>query len=406
MVKIFFLSLSFLFILTGCDKATSNPDPAIVIQYAPVKVPKTQTMKVFVHLLPWFETKETNNGQWGQHWTMATKNPDIVIDTSTGRREIASYFYPLIGPYASSDKDVIEYQLLLMKLSGIDGVLIDWYGTQNIYDYPANLYNAERFISLIDKTGLDYAIVYEDQVNKNVPGDKIAAAKSDMSYMAAKYFSQKNYISIGSQPLLLTFGPQTFMTPSEWTSIFSVFTTKPKFLTLWYQSGEAGDNASGEFGWVYQDNDSHLTHLDRFYDRNINGMKMVSAYPGFKDFYKEGGWGNGYFIIDHNGTETFTTTLNKAISHNALYLQLVTWNDYGEGTMIEPSVEFQYDFLTTLQSKLGVSFTKSDLELVAQIYALRKKFTDGANQKKLDQVFYDMVSLQLEKAKELIATIQ
>ena len=74
--------------------------------------------KVYVHMMPWFETNETYNGTWGIHWTMATKNPDLIIDPATGRREIAAHYYPEIGPYASGDPDVIDYQLLLMKYSG------------------------------------------------------------------------------------------------------------------------------------------------------------------------------------------------------------------------------------------------------------------------------------------------
>ena len=393
-------------ILLACGDDSVNSDQLTVIQYSPEAVSKTKTIKVYVHLMPWFETKETNNGQWGWHWTMATKNPEVVINTATGKREIASYYYPIIGPYASSDRDVIEYQLLLMKLSGIDGVLIDWYGTQNFFDYPLLLRNTEAIVDLTYKVGLEYAMVYEDQVNNNVSGDKIAAAKSDMNYLATKHFVQKNYIKVDGKPLLLTFGPQTFNSPSDWTSIFSGLSTKPKFLTLWYESGKAGTNASGEYSWVYQDAQSHLTHLDGFYDRSLSGIKMVSAYPGFKDFYAEGGWGSGYFFIDHHGTETFTTTLNRAIANNAQYLQLVTWNDYGEGTMIEPTDEFQYSFLTTLQSTLGVPYKQEDLELVGNLYTLRKKFTDDTNQRKLNQVFYYMVSLQIEKARDLIATVK
>ena len=49
------------------------------------------------------------------------RNPNIV--DATGKRQIASHYYPKIGPYASSDPDVIEYHLLLMKYAGVDGVL-------------------------------------------------------------------------------------------------------------------------------------------------------------------------------------------------------------------------------------------------------------------------------------------
>jgi len=48
---------------------------------------------------------------------------------------LASHFIPLTGPYDSSDEAVLDYQVQLMKLSGIDGVIVDWYGNANVNDY-------------------------------------------------------------------------------------------------------------------------------------------------------------------------------------------------------------------------------------------------------------------------------
>jgi len=53
-------------------------------------------------------------------------DPDTV--NVSGERQIASWYYPLIGPYDSSDPAVLEYHVLLMKLAGVDGVIVDWYG--------------------------------------------------------------------------------------------------------------------------------------------------------------------------------------------------------------------------------------------------------------------------------------
>ena len=108
----------------------------------PVSVTKTNPVKVYAHYMPWFENSA--NGRWGMHWTMATADPNAV--DADGKRQIAAHFYPLIGPYSSSDPDLIEYHLLLMKLAGIDGVLIDWYGTHDVYDYRANKRNAEALV--------------------------------------------------------------------------------------------------------------------------------------------------------------------------------------------------------------------------------------------------------------------
>lgn len=396
--------------LTGCSSQEEQPGPqAFTVQtYEPVPVSKSTGTKVYVHLMPWFETKASQGGStWGIHWTMATKNPDII--TGNGQQQIASHYYPLTGPYASGDPAVIEYQALLMKLAGIDGVLIDWPGTTNLYDYPLLVANTERIMKVLAKVGLQYAIVYEDQ-NINIAYDqgaianKIAAAQNDMAYAEANYFADKDYIRRNGKPLLMVFGPQTFAREEEWTQVFAGLDTKPDFFTLWSASAKAGANAAGEFAWV---NSDHLTSLNSFYNNAYSGSKIAAAYPGFKTFYAEGGWGGPTFSIDANGSATFKETLDLALSAGAGIVQLVTWNDYGEGTMIEPTKEFGYSLLTTLQETLGVVCTENDLKAAAQLYMLRnsKKDSDLAT-KKLDQVFYYLISLQTDRARSLLDEIE
>ena len=408
-VKINYLLLIFLAILFSCKKnsgATSPVGPPVVngvTVYAPSPVLKSNSKKVFVHLMPWFETKATNNGAWGIHWKMHTQNPDI-IDPVTGQRQIASHFYPLIGPYASGDTTVIEYQLLLMKLSGIDGVFIDWPGTQAIYDYPLLVKNTAQIVSMTARVGLKYAIVYEDQ-NLVHAADKAATVQADMNYLQTNFFTAPNYEKLSANPLLLVFGPQQIQSETGWSNAFSVLNPKPAFFTLWFQSSAAGNTASGEFAWIPQDN---LNTLNYWYGKSYTGLKIASAYPGFVSFYADGGWGGPTWTIPHNGLSNFSTTLDLALAQtNINYIQLATWNDYGEGTMIEPTKEFNYGFLTTLQQKLGVAnLTQSDLEMVAKLYGLRvSKAGDAAIQLKLNQVFYYIVSLQNAKANSLLSTL-
>lgn len=391
---------------SGGDNQSDKKDDLVV--YAPEQVKKDISKKVYIHLMPWFEDKNTNDqaGKWGQHWTMANKNPD-VLDVN-GNRQIAAHYYPLTGPYASGDPNIIEYQLLLMKLSGIDGILIDWPGITKLYDYPLLVRNTEKFIELIAKVGLSFAIVYEDQniniaFNNNTITNKIGTARSDMAYLESNYFSKPTYIKEGNKPLLMVFGPQTFQTETEWTQVFSNLKEKPAFYTLWNESNEAGANATGEYAWVYR---NHLDDLNSFYNKTYSGIKIASAYPGFNAFYTEGGWGTNPFSITV-GLQTFSQTLDLALQSSAPSLQLVTWNDYGEGTMIEPTLQFQYGFLTTLQNKLGVKDIKEeDLKMVYQLYEGRKKHNSNTQKKKqLDQVFYNIVSLKLSEAKSLLSEI-
>ena len=88
----------------------------------PVPVPKTNPMKVYAHYMPWFQTPFTLGGtNWGWHWTMNNRNPNVIA--ANGQRQIASNYYPLIGPYDSSDANVIEYHMLMMKLAGSKAML-------------------------------------------------------------------------------------------------------------------------------------------------------------------------------------------------------------------------------------------------------------------------------------------
>lgn len=380
----------------------------IVKTYAPVDVVKTNSMKIWVHFMPWFENKETSdNASWGIHWTMANKNPDIVDET--GKHEIASHFYPLTGPYASSDKDIIEYQLLLMKYSGIEGLIIDWYGSSDRNDYALNRRNSEAIINTLDKVGLKFAIAYEDRtiseaVSTLLTFDRIAGAQEDMIYIQQNYFAKSNYIKINDQPLLLVFGPTEFHVADEWTQIFSAIPDpKPCFLVLTGKSAEAGENSTGEYIWVDQ---SSLTA--KYGNANKFSVFMGGAYPGFKDFYGQGGWGSNFpWEIKHNNGDTFKANLQTAKLAKAKYLQLITWNDYGEGTMIEPTQEFEYTMLGHVQEFAGLSYTEAELEKIFEMYMLRKKYSGFTeNQKLLDQAFYYLVSLQTDKGFALVDSLK
>jgi len=56
--------------------------------------------------------------------------------------------------------------------------------------------------------------------------------------------------------------------------------------------------------------------------------------------------------------------LSLAKTSGANYLQLVTWNDYGEGTKIEPALDFNFTSLLAIQQYTGVCYTVAGLQLI------------------------------------------
>lgn len=388
-------------LLGGCSADDEkSPDEPIVDRHPVVK---TNPMQIYMHYMPWFQTK-SYSGYWGSHWKMANQNPDIVDEN--GKRQIASHYYPLIGPYDSKDPDVVEYHLLLMKYAGVDAVLIDWYGSHNVNDYGVNLSGANALIDKMDDVGLTYALVYEEYTAEAVQAQTgktaLYVAQLDMKYAEEMYFSKPEYLSFNNTPLLLTFGPRYFRDGSKWEQIFSGLKTKPRFLPLWDHGAYTGSTDNGEFAWV--DFNTSLSKLDLFYNKEaLYEMMIGSAYPRFHDFYEEGGWGDSYGYVDPADGETFINTLNKAKDRGIDYLQLVTWNDFGEGTVIEPTLEDEFKNLQQLQEFTGVSYGLDELQLIHQYYLKKKALKGNAEaQPVLAQIFKSLSELDVAHATELL----
>lgn len=347
-------------------------------------------LPLYMHYMPWFDTPESSSGgEWGWHWTMNTQDPNVFDET--GRREIASHSYPLIGPYASDDPDVIEYHLLLMKRAGVDGVLINWYGVAGTNgDIDMLLRNSNALIDRLDDFGMSFAVVLEDRFAAGVE-DTV----QNMAYLRDHYFVHPSYIrdTITNEPLVPIFGPITLAQPAEWETVSREAGEPIDLVSLWYNDS-IGAGAAGQYAWVYQDlgTGNHLSHLENFYHLRAPSLELVggSAYPGFNDFYAEGNAGASYFYIPSDSGQTLAATLELAAEYRANidFLQLVTWNDFGEGTIFEPTIEYGFDSLRQIQEFSGVPFTVDDLELVHALYLARKGDTGviSNSSSKLDAV--------------------
>jgi len=365
---------------------------------------KTNATKIVMHYMPWFETNtSSSNGKWGLHWTMSTKDPNTFVDGFPGRRQIASFFYPLIGAYHSGDPEVIEYHLLLMKYSGVDAAVIDWYGTHDLYDYKINFENTDQFIKRTAEVGLDFGIVYEPYINTNVEKltgqNKSLAAIDDLNFLKANYFNQTNYLKINGENAFLVFGNN--YTANEWNAIFKSAGVSPRSYFLQNSSSNllGISPTPGEFFWV----NSTDAGGQKSWDASFKGLKMSGAYPGFKDYYLQGGWANNHlnWEIDVSAS-TLKDRLNLVKNINANVVQIQTFNDFGEGTMMEPTVELGFSFLNELQLFTGVQYSTKELELIYKYYVIRTKYKSTISNSQAREIFDYLKAYKVSEAEKLI----
>ena len=244
-------------------------------------------------------------------------------------------------------------------------------------DVGSLLTNSNAIVNKIDDFGIKFGvdgsrINSRSTVTNDSETPDISKAKANFTYLKDNYFNRPKYIRLGagSDPLVTIFGPQTFTTQAQWTEILAEAGEDVNFLPLWYEKNDAGTNADGEFAWVYQDANTtnHLSHTTNFYLDRANGLNIAggAAYPGFDDYYQEGGWGSNLFEIpSNNGADAAATRSTWPISTRVVS----TFCSWSRGTTSargrcssRPS-EHGFDYLKQIQQFTGVAYGEAELQL-------------------------------------------
>jgi len=380
-----------------------------------------------VYYMPWF-TARPYSESWGWHWTMNHFNPDHA--NAAGQREIASWYYPLIGPYDSSDPAVLEYHVLLMKLAGIDGMIVDWYGSADFLDYALNNNATVKLFHFSRKAGLKFAICYEDQTIQHLIEGKylsasnaVAHAQREMLYLQTNFFGDPSYLRLKGRPVLLNFGPQYFLTSADWENIFSPLASsnRPAFFTE--------DNrlpvSMGAFNWPPMwmsqapgtggvlSGAALKSYLAEFEQKAASWPAYISsAFPRFHDIYQRAGVRNYWGYLGDRRGEILQETLSRGMTNSSAILQIVTWNDFGEGSVVEPTQEYGYRDLGMIQDcrrqylQPGFSRNTNDLALALQFYELRRRSSTNAQvSAELDRLFNKLVSGEIEGSRQRLGEL-
>lgn len=342
---------------------------------------------ILAHYMPWYEAKPTS-AAWGWHWTMNHFQADAVVD---GRRPIASKLYPAIGPYDSADPLVIDYHLLVMKLAGVDGVIVDWYGRERFHDYAKLHRNTARLVTRAGELGLKVAICYEDRtIPELVKGGRVSAddraahAAKEITWLAENWFPLDHYVRFEGRPLLLSFGTDN-LNDREWSDALRAVEVPVAYVS----QRQKRTAAIGAFDWPVPSRGLGAT--EEFYrDAAKLPLAIPVAFPRFDDIYEQAKLHPSYGTIPDNNGGTFRMTLVAALKSSAEIIQIATWNDWGEGTVIEPSIEFATRDLEEIQRlrkkylDSAFPYTKDDLKLPKKLLEKRQDAAGTARAAVLD----------------------
>jgi len=360
---------------------------------APIEPPDENL--ILAHYMVWFRTP-AYSGYW-HHWNWDPNNngmldehdhlPDRLLPD--GRPDLATPFQPLIAPYDSLDAAAIEYQLASAWAAGIDGFVVDWYGPND----PENIDLAlKQVFDIVEQWRTTYsfrfflAVTYEEKLlfPFETGPRRIEMATKHLDYVLQTYTTRSSYLHYNNIPLIFYFeawpdGEPGLLRPEQLKQVLS---SLPEFHLL-YMGAETEflDTMDGFYSWVGGTNDDPADwgrdYANWVYDemdfrtqKHGLAINVGSVWPGFDDS-KVWGWNNVPRYVDRQNGAVYNRTWEYALSDrqnrqrgSPNWVQIVTWNDWNEGSQIEPAEEYGRRYLEATQ-KYAVSYTGRQLPAVA-----------------------------------------
>jgi len=223
---------------------------------------------------------------------------------------------------------------------------------------------------------------------------------------------------------LLNFGPQHFLTSSNWEAIFAVLapTNQPAFFT---EDSRLAPGA-GAFDWPPMwmsqapgtggvlSGAALKRYLLDFEQKAAAWPSFISsAFPRFHDIYQRAGIRNYWGYLGDRQGNTFRETLHRGMTNSSAIVQVVTWNDFGEGSMVEPTQEYGYRDLGIIQEarreflEPAFSCNTNDLALALRFYTLRKENpTNAVLGAQLDLLFNQLASGDANAARQKLRQLK
>ena len=315
------------------------------------------TTKIYAHLMPWFGS--------GHHMDVG---------------------------YSSNDPTQVHKQVVDMMSRGIEGVMIDWYGPGSFSDQTTQLImdEAERH------PGFVFAIVVDKGALKNLCSTCTAQQElaRQLQYVAATYFSSPAYMRFIGRPVITNFDLDHYYT-IDWNALAAVVPGNPAYI-FQHNSGFTHPLSSGSYSWV--GHTSPMTYLASFYETSLqypNEETIGSAFKGFNDTLAS--WTLNRVLSQQCGQIWLGTfaAINKLYSSSRQLdaVQLVTWNDYEEGTELESGIDNCLSISASL-SRNTLSWNVQGDESTLSHYVVYVS-TDGQNLMPLEELGVGNHSLNL-----------
>ena len=281
----------------------------------------------------WYGNPQTS-GKW-VHW----KDVDPVHHTIG-----EATHYPVLGAYDSHDPSLIARHVSEAREAGITGFIVSWWGRGDFHDQ-----GMRPMLDAAGKQGLKITIYYETTKPRGAP--TIEGTVDELVYVLKQYGSDPAWLQVGGKPVLFVYGRAiSELKLDGWRSVIREVNQR-------YRPGAVfiGDQISAAaaqvFDGIHTYNPTGRTaHKSpgeirawaaQAYPESVRtaGRKIacVTVIPGYDDSKLNRPAPRP--ITDRYGGETYRILWEQAIAAHPSWILITSWNEWHEGSEIEPSLE-------------------------------------------------------------------
>jgi hypothetical protein len=304
--------------------------------------------------------------------------------------------------YNENSAATVASQNSFMLASGCDIALVDYYGALD----PKQSFNLATtnalFADLNARSGypLKFGIMEDKGALKStcpISGQTEAATLtclqnaliSEMDSINTNYAGSPAYWNDNGQPVVAYFGGKTdwpILTSADWDTLWSTVKAHTDLYSVPFKyvfqfgSYTANPYDGGRYGWAQppaysstqqfwwgSKTSASPTYLDSFYSAgktHPSQLTIGALYKGFDD--NNASWGANRVVAQQCG-QVLLNTANEISKYfggtnpQIPYVQVITWNDYEEGTSVEDGIDNCYTVNSSITGNiLSWSLASSD----------------------------------------------
>lgn len=306
---------------------------AILMLAASTLAGATIQREVLAFYYAWYGNPQVT-GKW-VHWK----------DVDEAKKTIASStHWPVLGPYDSHDPKIVDQHFRWARQAGLTGFIVSWWG-QNGFDdqgMPLMLDTAKKY-------RMKVTIYYETVPPRGNP--TIEGAVNDFVYLMDRYAKHPAWLKVDGKPVFFIYGRAlNELKLDGWREVIRQLREKyPQGII--FMGDQISQAAAEIFDGIHTYNVTGRTKgmspeqlrswAKEFYPMTVKtaGTKIaaVTIIPGYDDHKL--GRPEPRPITDRHKGQTYAILWEEAISANPDWVLITSWNEWHEGSEIEPSLE-------------------------------------------------------------------